>query len=896
MSTILQIARVAAAFVFAFTLSFGCASGQSERAVVRGIVVDAATGLPVAGATVAAIGGTGRSATGADGRFSLVLAPGVYRLRVERSGYQPAQSDEVVVTPGATVDVTLAVQHATAPPAMRTIGATSTNAATALLRATTTSTTVTTDALRARGVERAGDALRELPGVTNGITGDTAAFGDDIPLQLRGLGTLETTTTIDEHPVAYGFPGGYNFQLSPIAPFRDVAVTYGSGSNVLGTSAIGGVFDLRTLVPTAERRVTVDDGWGTFGRSATTVAATGTAGRIGYALAYGASGIDGPIRHQSAYQPGAAYDVSATSAAVRAIGTYDADSSVAQHAGLAKLRYDFGPNDRITATGVFASYFENKTGNGDADYLDAAPALALAQQKAGTGGCGAGLVPVRNAANGPGGTGPGGAPDGGSPCLPVAQYAAATTGFQGAGPAYQTFGLNDVQFAYEHGSATRTARVALFADRYANLASRQYRLPFLATPGDQFSITDNAESEFGVVAGEDVTGTKNTFGAGFSYLNTAFALAKSTSKASSFASPVVHQQTYELRDVYRPGASLSVLANVALTQASATQSSSIDPRLSVVYTRAPRDVVRISAGATTTQPSGDMLDHAFVPQTIVSAGGGGGIRCGALNSIGNVPSSALHPERGVDDELAYAHGFGGDAYAQLALYDLHVYDKLYSTVVPLGSTGGGFVNSAFLAQQEAAIASACPTQDPASLVGVTGTFNVGALHARGFTLSGRARIDRRTFVDYAWVLDSTAIVSAPLPLLQSNAKLIPGAQLPSLPLHTLDGSLDRLVGRALDVRYTYHWVSDNNTKRLPAYASSDLRVSAPVAAATITLEIDNLFDQYADIRGLLYEGEPYALNRYAPAGAYVPYLGAAESERFGLPARTLYLNASYRVR
>ncbi len=358
----------------------------------------------------------------------------------------------------------------------------------------------------------------------------------------------------------------------------------------------------------------------------------------------------------------------------------------------------------------------------------------------------------------------------------------------------------------------------------------------------------------------------------------------------------MHQQTYELRDVYRASDALSVFANVALAQASATASSSVDPRLSVLYTRGNRDVVRVSAGATTTQPSGDMLDHPFVPQQLVAAGGGGGVRCGALNSIGNVPSSALHPERGVDEEVAYAHGFGGDAFAQLALYDLHVYDKLYSTIVPLSSTGGGFVNAAFLAQQQAAIANACPSQDPASLVGVTGTFNVGALHARGFTLSGRARIDRRTFVDYAWVLDSTVIVSAPLPLLQSNLKLIPGGQLPSLPLHTLDASLDRIVGRALDVRYAYHWVADNNTKRLAAYASSDLRVSVPAGRAALSLEIDNLFDQDADIRGLLYEGEPYALNRYATPAAYVPYLGAAESERFGLPARTVYLNASYRVR
>lgn len=885
-----------AALVFALASMASAARAGALPASLRGTVVDATTGLPVAGATVSAIGTPERATTAGDGRFALQLPPGIYRLRVEHAGFQPAQSDEVALTGDGDVAVTLAVQRTTAGNTLRTIGATATNAAAALLRATTTSVTVTTDALRARGIERAGDALRALPGFNNSIAGDTGSFGDDIPLQIRGIGALESTTTVDGHPVAYGFPGGYNFQISPVAPFRDVAITYGSGSNVLGTSAIGGVVDFRTLLPTADSRVNADLGAGSYGRAATTLSATGTVGRLGYAFAYGTSGIDGPLRHATMYQPGAAYDVSATSPAVRAIATYDADSAVAQRSGLAKLQYDLGPADRIVATGVFGAYFENKTGNGDQDYLDAAPALALAQAKAGTGGCGSGLVPVRTAANAPGGTGPGGVPDGGSPCLGVAQYAAATSGYQGAGPAYQTFALDDVQVAFEHASNGRAARVALFTDRYDDLASRQFRLPFLAVPGDQFSVTHNAEVEAGIVAGEDFISSKNTLGAGYSYLNTAFALAKSTSKASSFASPAVHQQTYELRDVYRASAALALFGNVALSQASATSSWSLDPRLSVLLTPRAHDVVRVSAGATTTQPSGDMLDHPFVPQQLVSAGGGGGIRCGALNAIGNVPSSALRPERGVDEEVAYAHGFGGDAFAQLALYDLHVYDKLYSTIVPLSSTGGGFVSAAFLAQQEAAIASACPTQDPASLVGVTGTYNVGALHARGFTFAGRARIDRRTFVDYAWVLDSTAIVSAPLPLLQSNLKLIPGGQLPSLPLHTLDASLDRLIGRAFDARYTYHWVADNNTKRLPAYGSSDLRLSVPVARTLLSLEIDNVFNQDADPRGLLYEGEPYALNAYATPSAYVPYLGAAESERFGLPPRTFYLNASVRLR
>jgi hypothetical protein len=507
------------------------AATVGAAASLRGSVVDAATGLPLTGATIVVAGRSDRAVTGADGRFIFPsLPPGLYRLRIARAGYQPAQSDDVALVSGGRVSVTLAVERETATTPLRTIGATSTNAAVSLQRATTISQTITTDVLQQRGVERAGDALRELPGITNSIVGDTAAFGDDIPLDIRGIGSLESTTEIDEHPIAYGFPGGYNFQVSPIAPFREVGVTYGSGRNLLGTSAIGGVFDFRTLVPTPDLRVTLDQGYGTFDKQATNLTATGTSGRLGYAFAYGASGIDGPINHQRNYQPAAAYDVTATNPAVRDLGVHDADSSVSSHSGLAKLQYDLTPRDRITATGVFAGYYENKTGNGDGDWLDPAPALAFANQKAGTSAACPGGVAVTN-----GGHGPSGAPDGGSPCVSAQQYAADTTGWQGAGPSYQSFSLGDYQLAYEHTVSNRLARIAVFSDRYVDYQSRRFRLPFSQVPGDRFSISSSGKSEGGVVASYDVSARNNTIGIAFNALNTAFALAKDTSTASSFA-------------------------------------------------------------------------------------------------------------------------------------------------------------------------------------------------------------------------------------------------------------------------------------------------------------------------------------------------------------------------
>jgi hypothetical protein len=93
----------------------------------------------------------------------------------------------------------------------------------------------------------------------------------------------------------------------------------------------------------------------------------------------------------------------------------------------------------------------------------------------------------------------------------------------------------------------------------------------------------------------------------------------------------------------------------------------------------------------------------------------------------------------------------------------------------------------------------------------------------------------------------------------------------------------------IDLRYTLHYVGDNNTKRIGAYNYSDLRLSASgVGPGTFSASVFNLFNQDAFIEGLLNEGEPLALNQYATKADYAPYTGSGETEKFGLPYRQIY--------
>ena len=903
-----KLLRQARTFAFACVALLLAVTGSvvpvfaADTAVIAGSVNDEQTGLPLSGVGVAVLGTTKSAITDSRGGFAINgLPPGAYVLRLRRDGYLAADSDTIVLKDGGVAQVTLALERtaSTGGESLKTIAVTSVSANSSLQRASTIYRTLDTDTLEQTGTFRAGDALRLLPGVNNGITGDTAALSDDITLSIRGIGTLETVQTLDGHPIAYGVPGGYNQQLSPIMGLRAINVTYGSGgSENLGVSAIGGVVDFQTINPTPDNRISFNQGWGTWDKANTNFQATGTLGsRFGYAVDLGVGYLDGPIKNSYFPQPGAAFDPSAPPGSL-AYPLYQDDSAATSRVSLLKFQYAVTPTSHITYTQTNSSMWENKTGNGDGDYLPYAPALAfgknLLANKSSSDPCPAGEFQPLNNFGVPYGTGPNGLPDGGVPCETPQQWAKFNTGFDGAGPGWQAINFNDENLTFDGTSGRNTYTVDAYSNRYLDTVDRTFQLPYEVEPGDQASYRNTNVGETGAVAHDDLRlGSSETFGLGYSYLNTYYLFLRNSKPKGN---PTITTRTFLVDDVYRaPGSPLSLYANANFGESNATNTSFFDPRLSVIYDLTRKDVVRAAVGATTTQPAGNQVDVPFSESPLGGAGGGKPISCSSPNSIGSAPSTILKPERGVDQEFAYGHSFGGDSQVQLALYDVNVFDKLYSTEIPLAQSVTGFIDPTYLAAQEQKLLATCPGVDPNQLLAVSGTVNVGQLRARGFTLSGRQRIERNTFIDYDYDTDSTSITSAPIALLKSNQTLILGSQLPNLPLHTFDLALDHTFFKKLELRYSVHGVSANNTKNLPAYNFSNLTAGTPLGPGTFSATVSNLFNQNAFIEGLRYEGVPLALNQYATAADYAQYTGSNATEQFGLPYRAVYFNYTFQV-
>jgi hypothetical protein len=174
-------------------------------------------------------------------------------------------------------------------------------------------------------------------------------------------------------------------------------------------------------------------------------------------------------------------------------------------------------------------------------------------------------------------------------------------------------------------------------------------MPFMREPGhssQEFSARDNV-AETGATMSDTIRSRDNDVGLGSSYLNTVYDLSFATPSGASAGRPTVDEAGFVLHDIYHPGRGpLTAYFDGSLKHSTATNTSNVDPRASLVYSASNHDVARFSLGRDHHPAVRRRTRQRFVP----SPTGGAGINC-VSNSIGSAPSSVLKPERGVDTEL-----------------------------------------------------------------------------------------------------------------------------------------------------------------------------------------------------------------------------------------------------
>ncbi len=888
----------------------------ASTAKITGQVIESGTGLPLLGVTVATVGPTTEKAlTDSKGNFTLDnLMPGRYELVASLNGYQTTESNFFDLIADQNQAVTLAIQPTQGVTSgIRSLGKTTIRASATLQTAAVISATVIAQDLAKRGISRAFTAIAKLPAV-NYVGAQTAAPADEVEFDIRGIGELETTTLIDGNPVGPLFGGGYDYALSPVFGLRAVKVLYGSGSDLYGVDAIGGVVDMQTLEPTARTAATLTQGYGTWDHFTTSLTATGTApgAKFGYALALGTEGLDGPFHHDYFYQPSAAFDPYAVDPAVRALGVYQDDNSMTNKSVLLKTRVNFNDTSELTATYLSGSDWFDKTGNGDNDYLPYEVALFTGQNLHASAASSGGADPCYNAnpktfmpGTNPNGStpgfGPGGVPDGPNHpvCVTPQQYANLNAGYQGAGPAWAVFKSNSYALRYDGTIGKNTLSISSFTDSYGRDVSRTAQLPFINVPSDNAAWHNENSTNTGVTATYDIPGRNNDLGVGSFWENSSYYFLQGTTATGGVQqlAPTFHDTAYFLRDAWHPlNSPLTTYGNVWFKHSTLTNTSYVDPRLAFVYTLG-NNVIRLAGGKTSTQPFPADIESSFMltPVGTFSAHVG----CSGFNAVGSVPSSELKPEQGIDQELSFGHRFSGDSTVQLSLYNENVFDKIYDGLnLPLSDLTVPFDPTPYALQ----VQSKCggTLADAIALLGVNGSINIGHTQARGIDLVGRARVSRPFFIDYDWSEESAILRSDDPslinPVFGGSLFLIPNAQLPNVPLHKYSYAFDYTFGRNIEARLSTYHVSENNPKNLPAYGWSDFELSSPLGPGTISMTVENLWRNQAFYEGKIGEGYPLPLNSFAQASDYQPYFGAGATERFGLPFRTIQFTYSWKIK
>ncbi|GAC1543861.1 MAG: hypothetical protein NVS2B17_24210 [Candidatus Velthaea sp.] len=872
-------------------------SAATAGAVITGTVVDRSTGLPLSGVLITAAGTAFRTTAGADGSFRLALPPGIYTLQAVTTGYNTQQTDSIVLTGTQTTTVTLALERAqggsTGGPQI--IGRSSSKANDALQPATVIQHTVSASEQFQQGKFSSVDALKDLTNVTVVNAGGISTPGIDVSVTLHGLGIQQL---IDGHPTTVAL-NSVNF-----APFQSINVVYGSGKGELyPINAIGGVIDYRTISPTLRPSATLVQGFGTFGALSTSLNATGSMNKFGYALSVGSQGVDAPYGPITRYQPRNGFDPSATAPDVAARNFYTFNASSAIRSEFAKLVYKISP--ALTATGTFlgSTQLEDNDGNKSVDFFPYNLALINGMNnlsgKKPADPCPAGTFTATNFKGVPYGTGPTGLPDGGQPCQSPASYAALNSGYRTGEAGAIATNNNDNDLRIEANGERNRFVIDAFGSLFKR--SQNYRdTSFVLMPGDLNGIhtKQTHDSNAGFNVSDDLTYRNVQVGAGF-YTNNyrqdeigaQFDQNYKQNGGYLFTYGNAVKSVYG-RVIYHPESSpLSIYAYDYIKNSKQPNAWFNDPRLALLYRRG-NNTLRLAGGVSSSLPyAPDNATFQPVPLADFSKGLANPTNdCKTQHSIGTAGAGFTKPERAADVEGSIAHRWFRDSFTQVELYAQNFSSEVqYGTNAPLSFTGvGGITNyPAYLA----AFQSACGTTiDPLTQLTLQGNYNLGRVLAQGVDISGRQRVSRNVSFDYTYGIQSVSNRSLPGQFVIGSKTTIINNQFNGIPLHNASLALDVAAPAMIHGRLVGYYTGPGNQNGLPGYTRTDLQFDKTFARrTTVTFYVYNLFQYKAFYDQIDNSGIAVPLSSFAVPSDYTPFFGPGNTNQVGIGPRRMSL-------
>ena len=246
--TLLDLLRTGVVITIAGLAALSAPASSQEpehEGEIEGVVRDAETGAPLAGALVSVIGTGTRAVTHGDGTFHLTgIADGSYSLRVDRLGYRGSTTEVTVGDESAVVVIELV----TSPIALQGMVVTATLTERGAAEALRPVSVMAGEELQRRMEATIAATLAAMPGMA--VTSMGPAVSQPV---IRGLSgnrvlLLEDGTAVGD---ASNSGSDHTTGLDP-ASARRIEVVRGPGALLYGGNALGGVINvIRDEIPSA---------------------------------------------------------------------------------------------------------------------------------------------------------------------------------------------------------------------------------------------------------------------------------------------------------------------------------------------------------------------------------------------------------------------------------------------------------------------------------------------------------------------------------------------------------------------------------------------------------------------------------------------------------------------
>jgi hypothetical protein len=922
----------AAVLVVFFLASPALAQAPAGSTTVSGRILDISAGLPITSAVVAlrqneAV--VASTTTARDGSFSFPnVGPGDYSLLITANGYQTTLIPTLRVEAGqASVELQTALVPATT--GLREIAAVSVASNTAVNKTATINKNLNPNILQDQNYMRAGDALGTLPWVTSTTTN---SVGDDENIQLRGFDPSESVALIDGHPIGplgacpaannpvgpvpcpYNSNGSlFDYQLAQFWGMSNINVTLGSGAlGLYGVPTLGGSIDFQTLNPTPTAHATFLQGYGDLDHTMTGFSATGTLGRLGYALAYaveGSSGeLQGPILQNAMLSGanfnkalggkdaadctnapvsntyGSAMPPSLTAADVAAC-TIDVGSDYLNKNVLAKFTYALDSKTSVQASFFDAASNDNGIGNGQNYYTPYSQMLGQANSVIAGGNnnfmlmpsgtqttCSATTIAVLNDS------------PAGYACVTAKQFA---TDFSGPYDKGEGGFHNDSDQDY-HARITRQIGAGLLTfDGYVDTYSEYNEKP---NADDYLAAEQDTWYTHGALISDEYAGQKNDFSFGVSFQHQMHETNQWPADGvpcfgDCYVGFPFGDTNYFIHDTYDASRQFSVFADLTLDDSKVSNTTSFDPRVSLVYRPDAADVFRVTGGAASISPDPILYTGGLYPNpglgAIYSHFSGGiftdmptsGVACDSPVPVVEGPGSSVTPEQADDIEVALAHRFPNQAIVEVDAYNTIETNPIISGVAPLSAAPPGqlsafnMANPTYFATTLATLngPGGCGTGYTMNDLGVIIPTNSGQAQYRGMNVYAKVPITRQLEIDGNYTIQTAYYTGLSQQVQLNNPGYINYQQFYGIPPQTATLGLgyNNRQG-AWTARIDGYYVGNNNSYYRPAFWYANANISKTVKNVTLNLGISNLFNNDASIYQYLNVGTVLNQNAYYP--------------------------------